>query len=145
MPASDTKRVTGGPWTWTDYGGAKLIDKLGNPILDPENVPGGIDIADGWAARMGAWKATDAEAEANAQLILTAVNACFSVSPERPQAVAEGIEEMVFELTIISKLMVAADPRLDDGIVLVGDERGTLCVGDVRRVHALLQRMGKIL
>ena len=45
------------------------------------------------------------EAEANAQLIAAAVNACISVNPDNPQAVAEGIKEMYEALKLaISKL-----------------------------------------
>ncbi len=43
-------------------------------------------------------KQLDAETQANATLIVTAVNSCISLNPENPQAVAGGIEGLVAAL-----------------------------------------------
>ena len=51
-------------------------------------------------------KPTDgSKAEANAHLIAAAVNACISVNPDNPLAVAESIKDMYEALLYIKKLL----------------------------------------
>jgi len=57
------------------------------------------------------------EAEANAHLIAAAVNACASVNPDNPQAVAESIEEMYEAL----KKLPSRKSLLEDAAYTGGD------------------------
>ena len=50
-----------------------------------------------------------AETEANAHLIVAAVNACASVNPDNPQAVAESIKDMYEALRTICEAIRAGE------------------------------------
>lgn len=66
-------KATKGPWEWSE--GGEWISSPSHILLCPSNVPGGIDIPDGWGALLGAHSGTNEESEANAQLITAARNA----------------------------------------------------------------------
>jgi len=54
---------------------------------------------------------TDTEAEANAKLIVSAVNACIAINPENPQAVADSIGDM-YEAVRYARTLVGSQKAL---------------------------------
>lgn len=58
------------------------------------------------------------EAEANAQLIVTAVNACKAINPENPLAVAEGLGELYEALKYVIRELDKADIVKADSILM---------------------------
>ena len=65
--------------------------------------------------------------EANAKLICEAVNACIEINPENPQAVAEGIKDVVQVLTWVQEDM----------------DSGRSCVSTRSAVHQVLAKINK--
>ena len=72
-------------------------------------------------------KHTMLEAEANANLICQAVNACIELNPQNPLAVAEGIKDVVQVLTWVQEDM----------------DSGRSCVSTRSAVHQVLAKINK--
>jgi hypothetical protein len=72
-------KPTPGPWRWNTAAG---IYGANDKRCANVYVHGEINLP-------------DSEMDANAALVVAAVNACFKVNPENPLAVAEGVAELV--------------------------------------------------